>query len=268
MLIIGESLNATRKDVREAIKAQDVSFIQALAIEQAECGANMLDVNAAVTGRCEAEDLVWMVENVQKVVKIPLVLDSSDPDALTAALKVHQGRPMVNSLSAETEKLEKLLSVVSGADCDVIVLCMDDTGIPSTIEGRLAAARLVVGELVKSGKNPSDLYIDPLVMPLSVDNAAPQMTLNLFKQFHNSGSPEFLGVHTTGGLSNVSFGMPNRRLLNSHYITMAIACGMDSCIVDVRNKSLMAGIYAAEALVTVAGMRNYLKLCRKGLIEP
>lgn len=266
MLIIGESLNATRKTVREAVKAQDVSFIQSLAIEQAECGANMLDVNAAVTGRCEAEDLVWMVENVQKVVNIPLVLDSSDPDALTEAMKVHQGRPIINSLSAETDKLEKLLPVVSNAECDVIVLCMDDNGIPSTIEGRLAVARYIVGKLAKNGKKTSNLYVDPLVMPLSVDMAAPQMTLDLFKQLH-SGLPEFAGVHTIGGLSNVSFGMPNRGLLNSHYITMAIANGMDSCIVDVRNKDLMSGIYAAEALVKPVGMRTYLKLCRKGIIK-
>ena len=172
---------------------------------------------------------------------------------------------MINSLSAESEKLEKLLPVVSNTDCDVIVLCMDDSGIPNTLEGRLDAAHRAAGALLKAGKRADELYIDPLVMPLSVDAAAPQMTLDLYRQFH-MGIQDLHGVHTTGGLSNVSFGMPIRSLLNSHFITMAIANGMDSCIVDVRNKVLMSGIYAAEALVSAAGMRKYLKLCRKGII--
>ena len=130
----------------------------------------------------------------------------------------------------------------------------------------LAAARLVIGELEKNGKKRGELYVDPLVMPLSVDTSAPKMTLQLLGLL-KGGAPEFEGVHATGGLSNVSFGMPNRKLINSHFITMAISNGMDSCIVDARNKALMAGIYAAEALVDPRGMRNYLKLCRKGLIE-
>lgn len=266
MLIIGESLNATRKEVREAVINQNAAFIKALAKEQVENGANMLDVNAAVTGRIEAEDLVWMVKTVQEEVEIPLVLDSSDPEALSSAMKVHRGRPMINSLSGEKEKLEKLVPVVANSDCDIIVLSMDDSGISNDVEGRMKAARAGVLPLLNAGKKPHEIYVDPLVMAASVDPAASRTTLELFRLLHE-GAGEMAGVKTTGGLSNVSYGMPNRRLLNSVFLTMAIVNGMDSCIVDVRDKALMAGIYGALALMDEAGFMNYLKLSRKGLIQ-
>lgn len=265
MIIIGESLNATIKKVKEAVISRDTEFVQALAKEQVEKGATMLDVNAAVSGMNEAENLVWMVKTVQEVVDVPLVLDSSDPDALLAAMAVHRGKPMINSISAESEKMEKLLPVVASGNCDVIVLCMDDNGISNDVEVRLDIAKRVVTPLLEAGKKPSEIYIDPLVMSVSVDMTAPGKTLELFRRI-SQGVPGMEGVNTTGGLSNVSFGMPNRRLLNSHFLTMAIYNGMSSCLVDVRNRDLMAGIYGALALVDAKGFRNYLKLCRKGMI--
>ena len=265
MIIIGESLNATIKKVKEAVINRDVAFVQSLAREQVEKGANMLDVNAAVSGMNEAENLVWMVKTVQEVVDVPLVLDSSDPAALLAAMEVHRGKPMINSISAESEKVEKLQPVVANSDCDVIVLCMDDNGISNDVDVRLDIARRAVMPLLEAGKKPQEIYVDPLVMSVSVDMAAPKKTLELFQRIHD-GVPGIEGVNTTGGLSNVSFGMPNRRLLNSHFLTMAICMGMNSCIVDVRNRDLMSGIYAASALVDPKGFRSYLKLCRKGVI--
>lgn len=265
MLIIGESLNATVKLVKEAIINRDEEFIKTLAKIQVEKGATALDANAAVSGMSEAENLVWMVKVIQSVVNIPLVLDSSDPDALLAAMEVHKGKPMINSLSAESEKMERLFSVISQTDCDVIVLCMDDDGISNDVQTRLEIAKKIVSPLLQAGKRPEEIYIDPLVMSVSVDTTAPKKTLDLYRMI-NEGVPGLEGVNTTGGLSNVSFGMPNRKLLNSLFLTMAISMGMNSCIVDVRDHNLMAGIFAATALLDPKGFRNYLKLSRKGLI--
>lgn len=261
MLIIGESLNATRKEVKAAVQSHDVSLIQSLAREQVAAGAMMLDVNAAVAGRKEVEDLPWMVQVVQEAVDVPLVLDSSDIDALLAAMKVHRGRPMINSVSAEAEKLTKLLPVVAEADCSVIVLCMDDNGIPNDVEGRLKAARLAVLPLLERGKKLEDIYVDPLVMSISVDPHGAKTTLETIR---NLGVGELSGVQITGGLSNVSFGMPGRKLLNRVFLTAAMSQGLNSCIVDARDQELMSTIYAAMCLLEEEGNRYYLKAYRQG----
>lgn len=263
MLIIGESLNATREEVKTAVKAHDAGFVQALAREQVEAGASMLDVNAAVHGRREVDDLPWMVQVVQGVVDVPLALDSSDPDALLAAMKVHRGRPMINSLSAETEKMARLLPILSQVDCSVIVLCMDDDGIPDDVEGRLRTARTAVTPLLDAGKSLDDIHVDPLVMSISVDPTAARTTLGVIKGL---GVSDLSGVRITGGLSNVSYGMPARKLLNRVFLTTAMALGLDSCIVDVRDSALMSSIHAAVALLEEGGTRSYLRAYRQGRI--
>ncbi len=261
MLVIGESLNATRKDVRAAVKSHDVDFVQRLAVEQVEAGATMLDVNAAVAGQSEVVDLPWMVQVVQQVVDVPLALDSSDGDALLAAMQVHHGRPMINSISAEMDKMTKLLPVVAKADCSVIVLCMDDQGIPMNAEGRLKAAHTVVHALVDAGKKLEHIYIDPLVMSVSVDPMAARITLDVIRELR---SGDLAGVQITGGLSNVSYGMPARKLLNRVFLTAAILMGLNSCIVDARDQALMSTIYAAECLLEDNGSRQYIKAFRQG----
>lgn len=261
MLIIGESLNATRQTVRAAVETHDASFIQALALEQVAAGADMLDVNAAVTGQNEIEDLPWMVQVVQEVVDVPLVLDSSDTNALMAAMKVHRGRPMINSISAESEKINKLLPVVAEADCSVIVLCMDDHGIPNDAKGRLKTAQAAVLPLLAAGKKKEDIYVDPLVMSISVEPNAAKTTLEVIRSL---AAGELAGVQITGGLSNVSYGMPGRKLLNRVFLTAAMTLGLNSCIVDVRDQALMSTIYAAMSLLEEKGSRAYLKVYRQG----
>lgn len=263
MLIIGESLNATRKDVKAAVETHDEAFVQALAREQVAAGATMLDVNAGVPGLNEAENLVWMVKTVQAVVDVPLVLDSGDPEALIAALAVHRGRPMINSISGESDKLAKLLPVVTEADCSVIVLCMDDDGIPINVDGRLKAARTAVLPLLEAGKTKADIYVDPLVMAVSVDPQAARTTLEVIRSLQEG---ELAGVRTTGGFSNVSFGLPGRKLINRVFLAMAINLGLDSCIVDARDQSLMSAIYASKSLFNSADCRSYLKAFRQGII--
>lgn len=261
MLVIGESLNTTRKDVKAAVINHDSEFIQRLAIEQVAAGAAMLDVNAAVAGKDEVEDLPWMVRTVQEVVDVPLALDSSNDHALLAAMEVHRGRPMINSISAEAEKMARLLPVVSKADCSIIVLCMDDQGIPSDVEGRLNAARAVARPLLDAGKSYEDIYIDPLVMSISVDPTAARTTLDVIRELRTG---DLAGVQITGGLSNVSFGMPGRKLLNRVFLTTAMLMGLNSCIIDARDQALMSTIHAAACLLEDGGSRKYLKLYRQG----
>lgn len=263
MLIVGESLNATRKDVKAAILSHDEVFIQSLARVQVAAGARMLDVNAAVPGGKEAEDLPWLVQTVQAAVNIPLVLDSSDSTALAAAMKVHAGRPMINSLTGEADKLDVLLPVVAHNDCTVIVLCMDDRGISSSMEGRLTAARRAVQPLRAAGKKAEDIFVDPLVMAAAADLNAPGTTLNILHSLHQG---EFAGVSTIGGMSNVSFGFPGRRLLNRVFLVMAMAAGLDACIIDVRDRALMSSLHAAAGLLGEDRFRNYLKAYRQGML--
>lgn len=261
MLIIGESLNASRKEVREAVISHDREKIQSLAKIQEAAGADMLDVNAGVAGQNEVEDLKWMVQAVQEAVKIPLVLDSSNIEALIAAMEVHRGRPMINSISAENDKISKLLPIVASADCSVIVLCMDDQGIPTTIEGRMKAAKTAIYPLLEAGKKREDIYVDPLVMSLSIDPAAARTTLQVIEELSTG---ELSGVQITGGVSNVSYGMPGRKLINRVFLATAMAKGLNSCVVDVRDQAIMSTIYAGMSLFEERGMSKFLKAYRKG----
>lgn len=261
MLIIGESLNATRKEVREAVISHDREKVQLLAKAQEAAGADMLDVNAAVAGQDEVEDLKWMVKAVQEVVGLPLVLDSSDIEALIAAMEIHRGRPMINSISAENEKMTKLLPIVAKADCSVIVLCMDDQGIPTTVEGRMKAAKTAIYPLLEAGKKKEDIYVDPLVMSVSIDPNAAKTTLKVIEELSTG---ELAGVQITGGVSNVSYGMPGRKLINRIFLATAMAKGLNSCVVDVRDQAMMSTIYAGMSLLEERGASKYLKAYRKG----
>jgi len=265
MLIIGESLNASRKEVEEAVHAHNEAFIQELAQAQVNAGAQMLDVNAAVPGRYETEDLPWMVRTVQRVVDIPLVLDSADPEALIEAMAVHRGRPMINSVSAEKDKMSKLLPVVAEHDCSVIALCMDDSGIPQGADERLLAGRTVVAALKTAGKQAADIYVDPLVLAAATDPNAPSTTLKVIKGLQQG---ETSGVHITAGVSNVSFSLPVRSLLNRVFLTMALTMGLDACIVNVRDKAMMSTIYAAMGLRGDDRFRTYLQAYRQGNLVP
>ena len=245
--IIGEALNASIPSVKDAVINRDVGKVTALAIRQADCGAHMLDVNAAVVGRNESEDLVWMVRTVQSVVDLPLVLDSSDPDALQAALKVYEGSaPILSSITGEmTEGHDSLLSLAVEHDCGLVAMCMDDAGISPDPAKRLDVAERLLERAVTAGLKPEKLYIDPLVMTISADTTAGATFLELLQMIRE----RLPGVHTFCGASNVSHGMPLRKLINHTFVSMLVALGMDSFLVNVRDQGLMAIFYASAALI-------------------
>jgi len=264
MIIIGEKINSTLKAVRPAIESYDTQAIQALALSQAEAGADFLDINAGMFHADETERLVWLAETVQAVTKTPLAIDSPSAAAMEAALKVNKnGRPLLNSITGEKERFDAILPLAVEYNAKIIALCMDDSGMPETAEDRYAiGARLIEG-LTSAGVKPGDIFIDPLVRPVGTGphyGVAAIETIRRIKQ-------AYPGVHIACGLSNVSFGLPQRKLMNQAFLVAAMAAGMDGAILDPLDKQLMRFIWAGEALLGVDEYCvEYLDKYREGLL--
>ena len=171
MIIIGELINASRKSIGAAIEARDAELIQQTARDQAAAGADYIDVNAGVFVGREAEYLRWLVETVQGATDKPCAIDSPDPAAIEAALAVHKGIAMINSISLEKERCDNLLPILAGTQLKVIALCMSDTGMPQSVDDRLKIADALINKLVNSNVRLENIFVDPLVQPMSVDNS-------------------------------------------------------------------------------------------------
>ena len=264
MLIVGELINASRKAIAAAIESQDQEAILEVAAAQVEAGANYLDVNAGVYLDKEADYLGWLVTTVQSELNCPCCIDSPNPEAIETALAVHNGTAMINSISLEKDRYDKLLPLVAGTDLKVVALCMSDEGMPKTTDDRLTIADKLINSLLQKNVAIENIYVDPLVQPLSTDIDFGVEFVNAIEKIVTT----FDGVHTLCGLSNISFGLPNRQFLNQTFMSMAIAKGLDGAIVNPLDKKMMANIVAAEAL---AGKdeycTKYLEAFREGLFE-
>lgn len=250
MIIVGELINASRKAIGAAIEAQDVEAIQKIARDEFEAGAHYIDVNAGVFVGKEPEYLTWIVKNVQESVDAPCAIDSPDPKAIEAALTVHKGVPMINSISLEKDRYEKLMPIISGTDFKVVALCMSDEGMPETTDQRMAIADKLVNNLVKNGIPLDHIYVDPLVQPVSTNNRFGVEFLDAVEKIITT----FEGIHTMCGLSNISYGLPKRKFINQTFMIMAIARGLDGAIINPLDNKMMASILAAE---TLAGKDDY-----------
>ncbi|AET68337.1 Pterin binding enzyme [Desulfosporosinus orientis DSM 765] len=259
MLVVGELINASRKAIGEAIKAQDAEYIRKIAKDEFEAGADYIDVNAGIFVGKEAEYLQWLVKNVQEVVDAPCCIDSPDPKAIDAALSVHKGTAMINSISLEKERYDALIPVVAGTDLRVVALCMSDDGMPETMDQRLKIAEKLIDGLVKNNVPINNIYVDPLVQPISTNSTFAVEFINSVEAIMT----RFKGVHTMCGLSNVSYGLPVRKFMNQAFAIMAIGKGLDGLIINPLDKMMMASLVTAEAL---AGRDdfcvNYLKAYR------
>ncbi len=264
MIIVGELINASRKAVGAAIEAGDAETIKKIAVDQHQAGANFIDVNAGIFVGREAEYLKWLVTNVQEAVDGPCALDSPDPKALEAALAVHKGTAMINSISLEKNRFDTLLPVVAGTDLKVVALCMSDDGMPETVDDRLAIADKLINALLQKNVPLDNIFVDPLVQPMSVNNHFGMEFLNAIEKIVGT----FKGVHTMCGLSNISYGLPNRKFLNQTFMSMAIAKGLDGAICNPLDRRMMANITAAS---TLAGQdkfcMKYLKAHRAKVFE-
>ncbi len=261
MLIVAERINSSRKAINEAIKAKDAEFIRAEARAQTEAGADYIDVNAGSFVGQETEYLCWLVETVQGVTDLPLCLDSPDPSAIAAALELVKGPVMINSVSLEKQRMEGMLPLVKKYKTKIIALCQSDEGMANTVSEKVKNAGQLVAVLTREGVALEDIYIDSLIYPIATDTQSAVAALGAIREIMSL----FLGVHTICGLTNVSFGLPVRKLINRAFLVTAMAHGLDSAIIDPTDRELMASLVAAEALLDRDKFcAGYLKAYRGG----
>jgi 5-methyltetrahydrofolate--homocysteine methyltransferase len=248
MIIIGEKINATLPSVKSIILNRETKSLIDLARKQAESGANFIDVNVG-TGvgslEDEIESIQWAVEGIQEQVDTPLCIDSADPKVMETGLKLLVKKPaMINSAKAEKSHLDAIVPLAAEHDSFLIALAMDESGIPKTVEGRLRCCDTILGACEKYGVSIQNLYIDPLVMPISTDINSGMVTLKTLTAIKE----KFPGVKTVTGLSNVSYGLPERGRLNVAYLHMCISSGLNAAIIDPLDQALMAAVKTGEVL--------------------
>lgn len=243
-VLIGERINPTnRKTLQEKIKLGDWSYIQQEALRQVEVGAQVLDVNIGVPGIDERAAMVAAIRAIQEVVDVPLVIDNSSPEVLRAALPVVQGRPLVNSTSAETKKLKTVIPLVKEHGAAVIGLTLEDAGIPETTERRVELAKLMLDEGLRVGLEPKDFVIDCLVLTAGASEKGAMATLGAVKRVTQE-----LGLNTTAGLSNVSFGLPERPRLNATMLCLLTGLGLSSFIGNPLDPDIQFALHAIRLL--------------------
>ncbi|MFQ5354718.1 MAG: translation elongation factor Ts, partial [Thermodesulfobacteriota bacterium] len=244
-IIIGERINPTgRKSFAQEIKDRKISRIRQEAREQAEAGAHTLDVNVGVPGVDEVGSMTMAVFAVNENSGLPLVIDSSDPAAMEAGLKAVDGRALVNSISGEEKKLETILPLAARYGAAVLGLTLDDSGIPETAEERLKVAELILKRALKAGLRSEDVIIDCLAMTVSAVPDSAATTLEAIRLVKKE-----LGLATVLGVSNISFGLPARGLINSHFLSMAISAGLDCAIINPKTTAMMDAYYSASVLM-------------------
>jgi cobalamin-dependent methionine synthase I len=261
--VIGERINTTLKKVQVAVEQKDAAYIQEDVKKQEACGATYIDVNAGARIGHEKEDMQWLLGVVQAATTLPLCLDSPDPDILEMAYGMVEKTPMINSISLEKDRLDAMIPFLKGKACRIIALCMDDTGMPKTCEDIVSRSKSIVGELEAIGMKREDIFVDPLIQPISVDSSNGTMVMDAVKTIMQ----DLKGVHTTGGLSNISYGLPQRKIINRSFLLMMMANGFDSAIMDPLDMDIMAALKTGEMLVGQDGYcMNFLKAVRSGEI--
>lgn len=245
MLIIAERINSSRKSIAQAIEARDEEFIRNEASSQAAAGAHYIDVNAGSMLGQETECLTWLVNTVQEATHLPLCLDSPDVNVIQKAFPLARVTPMINSITLEPERLEGLLPLVAEHKAKVIALCQSPEVLAETAEQKVELAGRLVETATRAGIPIDNLYIDPLVYPLSTNPQSGLATLTAIERIMTL----FPGVHTVCGLTNVSYGLPNRKLVNRSFLVAAISQGLDSAIIDPTDKQLWGALKAAAMIM-------------------
>ncbi|MBN1299050.1 MAG: dihydropteroate synthase [Actinobacteria bacterium] len=243
-VIIAERINPTgRKSLAEELKAGKLDIVRSDAIIQTEAGAHILDVNVGAVGVDEVEMLPKAIKTVMEVSDRPICIDSANHKAIKAALEVYPYKALINSVNGKEESMEEILPLAKESGSAVVCLTMDETGIKNDVEARVNVARKIIKRAVSLGISKDDLVIDCLVMTASTDVNSGKITLETMKQV----VAEF-GVSTTMGASNISFGMPNRDLLNIHFLTMSIINGLTAPITDPLIEGIIPAMRAADFL--------------------
>jgi 5-methyltetrahydrofolate--homocysteine methyltransferase len=244
-VIIGERINPTgRPALAEEMRAGVYDTVVADALAQVEAGAQMLDVNAGIPLADEPAILAHTVQLVQSVTDVPLSIDSSIVEALEAGLAVYEGKALVNSVTGEDEQMERVLPLVARHGAAVVAISNDETGISEDPDVRFEVARRIVARAADHGIPREDVVVDPLVMPIGAMGSAGRQVFRLVRRLR-----EELGVNSTCGASNVSFGLPNRQGLNAAFLPMAIASGLTSAITSPLHAEVRQAIHAADVMM-------------------
>jgi 5-methyltetrahydrofolate--homocysteine methyltransferase len=253
MIIIGEKINATRKTVAAALADRDEQFIIDTAVAQGRAGADYIDLNGGDPREGqEAANMEWLVKLVQANTDVPVAIDSANPEAMDVGLSlVTEGvKPILNSISLETDNLDERLAILAKYDCMVIGLVMSDDGPPQSAADRVERAGALIEKFEACGKKTSDIIIDPCFFPVSADGACGRAVIDGIAAIHEN----WPNVHIGGGCSNISYGLPKRKLVNFAALAQAIYHGMDAGLIDPCTPGIIAAILAAEA---VAGRDEY-----------
>jgi len=245
VLIVGERINSSRKEIAEAVSARDAGFLQSVARAQVEAGAHLVDVNVGTFVHEEPQYMKWIVQVVQEAVETPLCVDTPNPAAAAQGLAVHRGKALLNSITAQKDRFDGMLPLVKQYGCGVVALLVDDNGTPQSAEDRFALASELVRRLTDEGVPRDDIYIDPVVAPISAETGAAMAVLDTIEKVARCLN----GVHVICGLSNVSFGLPFRRQINRMFLVMAMARGLDGVIIDPCDARMMANLVTGNALL-------------------
>lgn len=249
MLIIGEKINASVPAIKSIILDRDHNKLLGIAQAQADAGATHIDINVGTglgSRQDEISSMIWAIETIQQKMETPLCIDSADPVVLEAGLKARDGRQsLINSTKADDESLREIVPLAVHYQTPLVALSMDEQGIPKTVEDRLTACKKITSVCLKSGLPLEDLYVDPLVIPISTDITQGLVTLNVLCEIKRS----FPITRTVMGLSNISYGLPERTRLNAAFLHMAIFAGLDAVIMDPLIDEMIGAVKVAEVLV-------------------
>lgn len=265
MLIVGERINSTKKEVQEAIRTRNATFILKEADRQIRAGAQFVDVNCAVTMGDEVQDIDWVISVIQSEIKdVNICVDSPNYLAIDRALNTYKGkgRLMINSITGDESRMKYILPLAIRHDTKLIALTMNESGMPNTAEERFAIARNIFDRVRKGGFNTESLYFDPLIRPVSTETNQAKEVLRAIPMIKSLGNAK-----TVCGLSNISYGLPNRSLINSIFLTMAMETGLDAAILDPLDKNIISHLKASTTLLGMDEFcADYIKAFREGIL--
>lgn len=245
MYVIGERLNGMFKKVRAAIQEKDKAAIQEVAQAQLKAGAQALDLNVGPASDKPVDAMLWLVETVREVTDAPLAVDSPRWDVQSAVIPKVPGHAIINSCKADPAELEKFVDLAVKNDASLIGLCIDEAGVPADAEKRVELGAVIAATAMGAGMPPNRVFIDPIILPVNVAPTSPKAVMSAMTQLKVLSDPP---PRLVLGLSNVSQGCNERKLINRIYTVMAISAGMDSVILDPNDKDLMDAVITAELL--------------------
>ena len=267
MIVIGERINTSRKGISPAVETRNTVFIQNEATTQAAAGISYLDINVGTFVNNEPEVSVWAIRTARAVTKVPLCIDSPSAKVLEQGIKLCRELDgpaadiLLNSLSAEKKRLAEVLPIVKEHRCGIVALCLDDNGLPQTFDQRMGIADFLVNQITAAGVPLDRIFIDPLIIPLGTDHYQGKIVLDTITAL----KAKYPAVHIVCGLSNISYGLPERKLINQLFLVLAVQAGLDAVILDPLDKKMMSNLCIAEMILGKDEYcANYLTVFRQG----